>query len=202
MKARDTYHHGDLRLSLLKAAEEELGEKGVEGFTLRGCAKRAGVSHAAPAHHFGDANGLLTALAASGFERLTITMAEREEEAGTDARERFVGMGLGYIDFALANPAVFQMMFSSKRPQFNHQELENSARAAFMMLVQGVSLVRDRKTLEDPAVRIDVATAWSVVHGIANLLIDGRLKFLAEDLTRSDDERTAILSDMIDRALR
>ena len=61
--ARHAYHHGDLRKALIEAAEAELAEKGVEGFTLRGCAKRAGVSHAAPAHHFKDANALLTALA-------------------------------------------------------------------------------------------------------------------------------------------
>ena len=201
MTAGDTYHHGDLRLSLLKAAEEELDDKGMEGFTLRGCARRAGVSHAAPAHHFGDANGLLTALATNGFERLTIAMAEHEEEAGTDLRARFVGMGLGYIEFALANPAIFRLMFSSKRPQFANHELEGNARAAFMMLVQGVGAVRDGRTLDDPAIRIDVATAWSIVHGIANLLIDGRLKFLGADLATSDADRTARLSEMISRAL-
>ena len=63
------YHHGDLRKALLVAAEAELVEKGLEGFTLRCCAKRAGVSHAAPAHHFKDANALLTALATEGYER-------------------------------------------------------------------------------------------------------------------------------------
>ena len=74
--ARD-YHHGDLRAALLRAAEVELSERGVEGFTLRGCARRAGVSHAAPAHHFGDADGLLTALAAEGFARFNAAVAAR-----------------------------------------------------------------------------------------------------------------------------
>src|SRR5262252_290185 len=60
------YHHGNLRAALLEAAEAELEAQGIEAFSLRGVAKRAGVSHAAPAHHFGDANGLLTGLAAEG----------------------------------------------------------------------------------------------------------------------------------------
>ena len=63
------YHHGDLAAALLVAGEAELVDKGIESFSLRGVAKRAGVSHAAPAHHFGDANGLLNAIAARGFER-------------------------------------------------------------------------------------------------------------------------------------
>ena len=74
--ARHAYHHGDLRKALLDAAEAELAEKGVEGFTLRGCAKRAGVSHAAPAHHFKDANALLTALAARRRTPSRDSMAE------------------------------------------------------------------------------------------------------------------------------
>ncbi|MEI5579289.1 helix-turn-helix domain-containing protein, partial [Streptomyces brasiliscabiei] len=66
---RQPYHHGDLRRALLVAAEHELEEKGIEGFSLRGVAKRAGVSHAAPLHHFKDTRALLTALAGVGFER-------------------------------------------------------------------------------------------------------------------------------------
>src|SRR6478609_8578950 len=89
------YHHGDLRKALLDAAEAELAEKGLEGFTLRGCAKRAGVSHAAPAHHFKDANALLTALAAVGHERFVAAMRKRQSEA-TGQRGRFVASGLGY----------------------------------------------------------------------------------------------------------
>ena len=73
--------------ALLVAAEAELAEKGVEGFTLRGCAKRAGVSHAAPAHHFKDANALLTALAADGFERFVEAMRKRQSRSDRPARQ-------------------------------------------------------------------------------------------------------------------
>src|SRR5262245_3431916 len=80
-RRRDSYHHGDLRAALLKAAEAELAENGIEGFTLRGCARRAGVSHAAPAHHFKDVRAILTELAADGFEKL----AELTEQFGQAA---------------------------------------------------------------------------------------------------------------------
>ena len=77
---RDAYHHGDLRAALIAAAEEELAENGVDGFTLRGCARRAGVSHAAPAHHFKDVRALFTALATIGLRRLA-DMTEAWPEA-------------------------------------------------------------------------------------------------------------------------
>src|SRR4051794_796732 len=109
-RAARSYHHGDLRKALLIAAEADLAEKGLEGFTLRGCARRAGVSHAAPAHHFKDTGALLTALAADGYERFTAAMQKRQA-AETTARARLIGAGLGYLDFALANPALFRLMF-------------------------------------------------------------------------------------------
>ena len=198
-KDQRPYHHGDLANALLDAAEKELAEKGVEAFSLRGCAKRAGVSHAAPAHHFGDARGLLTALAARGYERLTLALAEGEESSTGNARDRFAGMGLGYVRFALENPAVFRLMFSSDRPDFDNPLLYGPAEAAFGALVLGVAATRDSQPLETGAGRRDVAAAWAMVHGIANLLIDERMKFLADDL--SGPERDAILTDIFSRSL-
>ena len=93
------YHHGDLRKALLEAAEAELAEKGVEGFTLRGCAKRAGVSHAAPAHHFKDANALAHRIGgcrrASAF---TTAWNDRQARAEKTPRAQFIASGIGYVD--------------------------------------------------------------------------------------------------------
>jgi len=75
---KKSYHHNDLAAELLRAAEVELLEKGVERFSLRAVAKRAGVSHGAPAHHFKDVTGLLSAIAAVGYERLVATQVERQ----------------------------------------------------------------------------------------------------------------------------
>ena len=148
---RQGYHHGDLRRALLEAAEVELAEKGPEGFTLRGCAKRAGVSHAAPAHHFGDVSGLLSALAAEGFERFLKTTAARMNTADPgDSRARLVAMGLGYIDFARANPALFSLMFSSRKADFQDGKLQQAAAASFEQLVAGVGGCR-RRPVDDTA---------------------------------------------------
>ena len=107
------YHHGDLRAALLAAAEVELAEAGIEAFSLRQVARRAGVSHAAPTHHFGDGQGLLTALAAEGYRRLLATQAAHEARAAPDARAQLVAAGVGYVDFAMTSPALFRLLFGS-----------------------------------------------------------------------------------------
>jgi AcrR family transcriptional regulator len=171
------YHHGDLRQALLQAAEEELKEKGIEGFTLRGCAKRAGVSHAAPAHHFRDADALLTALAAVAYARLTAAMAARSAKAKEDAADQLVAIGLGYIDFATAEPALFKLMFSSDKPDFSDPVLGEAAAAAYTALVRAVCAAKG--TSDEDAAAPDIAAAWAMVHGIAELVNSCRLRMLA-----------------------
>jgi AcrR family transcriptional regulator len=189
-KPKDGYHHGDLREALLAAAEEELDEKGVEGFTLRGCAKRAGVSHAAPAHHFKDADGLLTALAAVGFARFTAAMTARQSAAPAEPRERLIALGLGYIDFAISEPALFRLMFASGRPDFDDPELQQIAMNSLGQLMQGVGAVRGSADPGDKAAMLDVAAAWSMVHGIADLALSGRMKFMDEPGLAADPDAT------------
>lgn len=174
-----SYHHGDLRRSLLVAAEAELEEKGIEGFSLRGCAKRAGVSHAAPAHHFGDVSGLLAALAAEGFDRFMAAIAARQQEAEPhDEAGRLVKSGLGYVAFARDNPALFNLMFTSKRPDFGEEHLSRAAAAAFAQLVDGVGAVRADDALRSPEGRTDIAATWAMAHGLTSLVHSGRLKFM------------------------
>jgi AcrR family transcriptional regulator len=176
---RQGYHHGDLRRALLEAAEAELAEKGPEGFTLRGCAKRAGVSHAAPAHHFGDVAGLLSALAAEGFERFLKTTAARMNTADPgDSRARLIAMGLGYIDFARANPALFSLMFSSRKADFDDEKLQQAAAASFEQLVAGVGAVGGLDPLSTREGRRQLAATWAIVHGLSHLLLSHRMKFL------------------------
>lgn len=195
---RPAYHHGDLRGALLRAAEEELAEKGMEGFTLRGCAKRAGVSHAAPAHHFKDANALLTALAATGFGRFTDAMKARQDAAGSDPRARLIGSGLGYIDFARANPALFRLMFSSFRPDFETMNLKTEARDAFALLVDSVGALRGIDPRSDPAAMRDVAAAWATAHGLADLILANRMPFMS---AISGGEPEKVYADIIGRSI-
>jgi len=195
--SRDTYHHGDLREALLRAAEAELAEKGVEAFSLRGCAKRAGVSHAAPAHHFRSAGDLLTALAGVGFGRLVVSMRERAGAAPPDPEARLTAAGLGYIDFAEANPALFKLMFGSDRPAYEDSALRDCAGEAFSILVDAVAAVRNDAPLASRAGIEHLSAAWAVVHGLAHLLIERKMPFLDAILA---EDREKMLSAIISRA--
>jgi AcrR family transcriptional regulator len=189
VKPRKTaaYHHGDLRQALLRAGEEELSERGIEGFSLRGVARRAGVSHAAPAHHFQDAGGLLTALAAEGFRRLLQRQHLRQKKAETDPISQLVASGLGYIDFALGSPALFRLVFSSGRPEHSSTELSQAANAAFDQLEQDVTRLFAGNG-GAPA-RTDVLEVWAFTHGLADLLNGGRMKFIC-DMRKTERDAT------------
>lgn len=179
-----SYHHGDLRAALLAAAEDELAERGVEGFSLRQVAKRAGVSHAAPAHHFGDAAGLLTALAAEGFRQFLAAQAAREARAAPDPASQLVAAGLGYVDFAMARPALFRLLWQSERPDFGNADLGQAARAAFQHLVDQVMAAGGRSTADEAAV-------WAMAHGLADLLASGRLESVGSMTGEARDEMVA-----------
>jgi AcrR family transcriptional regulator len=185
------YHHGDLRAALLAAAEDELAERGMEGFSLRSVAKRAGVSHAAPAHHFGDAKGLLTALAAEGFRQFLAAQAAREALAEPDPASQLVAAGLGYIDFALARPTLFRLLWQSERPDFSDPDLGQAARAAYTHLVDQVTGAGGRNTADEAAV-------WAIAHGLADLLAAGRMMSVG---SLPAEARDAMLVTIIRRAL-
>ena len=195
---RRGYHHGDLRAVLLAAGETDLAERGVEGFSLRGVAKRAGVSHAAPAYHFRDANGLLTALAAEGFRRFVEKQKARQQAAAKDALSQLVAAGMGYIDFAMAHPALFRLMFSSDRPNHEAEDLHAAASAAYQKLVEDVTHLRGAATDRTEPLPSEVMRTWAVAHGLADLMNSRRLKPL---LGLRKAERDAALAEMLRRSL-
>jgi len=192
------YHHGDLRAALLDAAELELEERGIEKLSLRAIAKRAGVSHAAPAHHFKDMDALLTALAAVGFRKFLKSEIRRQKEASADALSQVAAAGLGYMDFAMGHPALFRLIFSSKRPDFEDPELSEASGAAFQHLVDNVGQVNGTDPQKDDQAMIDVMATWAIAHGLADLLNGGRLKFL---LQQPDEKRDAHVADIMRRVL-
>lgn len=187
--AQKPYHHGDLRAALLLAGEAELAERGVEGFSLRAVAKRAGVSHAAPAHHFGDVGGLLTALAAEGFRRFQATLDEAEAGAA-DARDRAIRAGFGYMRFATTRPALFKLIFAAQKPDFSAPDLAEAAEVAYGHLVALVEALGG-----GPA---DVAALWAMSHGLADLARGQRLRMMAG---LPEDQREAALRDILARVL-
>lgn len=163
------YHHGDLRAAVLSAAVDAITEHGPAGLSLRDLARRAGVSHAAPAHHFGDKAGVLTALAAEGYDLLADALSAAQQRTGS-----FLEVGVAYIRFAVAHQAYFEVMF---RPDLYHRDdaaVRAARERAGAALAAGVgSLDDDRRTGTDP--RVAGLAAWSLVHGFATLWLTGGL---------------------------
>ena len=163
------YHHGNLPAVLAAAAEAVVREQGVHDFSLRECARRAGVAHSAPGHHFGDVTGLLSEVAARGFDRLTGSM--RENHGATTGPEALKRIGRGYVAFALRDPAIFELMFHSDRVDGKNSRLQQAGQAAFQELVDAVAQARGSDARDEEALHF----AWAAVHGLAMLLINGAL---------------------------
>ena len=174
----DRYHHGNLRSALLAAAELELAENGAEQFSLRACARRANVSHAAPAHHFGDTNGLLDALAALGFARLNAAMLNEMDVSEKDPGAQLAASSIGYVRYAVANPHLFKMMFASEMKPDASAELVENADKAFSILLDVVANRTGFAPLKTRDGWIDIAASWASVHGYAHLLINKKFEML------------------------
>ncbi|MEW2315648.1 TetR/AcrR family transcriptional regulator [Streptomyces bauhiniae] len=161
---RRTYHHGDLRRAVLSAALDVIAADGPGALSLRDLARRAGVSHAAPAHHFKDRTGLLTAIAAEGFGLLADVLRE-----APGLREA----GVRYVRFAREHPAHFQVMFSPELLRAEDLELTTARALAGDALAQAVTAVDpgDR----GPDARLAGMAAWSLAHGYATLLLGHNL---------------------------
>ncbi len=150
---------------------------------MRAAARAAGVSHAAPAHHFGDLTGLLSDLAAEGYHRFATTLTNAMERAGADPRERMHAMGRAYVRFARAQPNLFILMFRSERLDQKRPSLRAAIEGARQVLRGGIAAIADPGRPVKPIDAVARATAvWSIVHGFAVLLLDGRLQAIMTSL--------------------
>lgn len=173
---KEKYHHGDLRSALLTAGEAVLATTGRHGFSLRQVAREVGVSHSAPAHHFGDANGLLMAMAADGFRRFLQAMVKRQVGlAQDDHAGLLVASGLGYLDFARSAPALFLLMFNDASKGNATAEVKDAGDASFGHIVNDIHRLRGVSPFDDHDAMVHVMAAWSTAHGFANLLLAGRM---------------------------
>lgn len=161
MSSQRAYHHGDLRRAVLAAALDVIGTDGPAALSLRDLARRAGVSHAAPAHHFKDRAGLLTAIAAEGFGLLAAALAE-----AADLRDA----GVRYVRFAMDHPAHFQVMFQPGLHRPDDPALLAARTRAGDRLREAVA---DAVDTGDP--RLAGIAAWSLAHGFATLLLTRNL---------------------------
>jgi AcrR family transcriptional regulator len=171
------YHHGDLRRTLLEASIELILERGLDALSLREVARRAGVSPAAPYHHFENRQQLLAALSLDGFRMLAEVMRSAREAASSGgALERFNAIGEAYVRFALAQPAHFRLMFRPSLVPSDAVAHDAAPREAFQVLLDAVSEV-----LQDSGIRAHIdqrgltLVAWAIVHGASELLLDGPL---------------------------
>jgi AcrR family transcriptional regulator len=172
-KTSSTYHHGDLRRALLDAALDMVRTDGAAQLSLREVARRAGVSHAAPYRHFADKEALLAAVAEEGFRGLHDAMA-KAAAASPGPVEALQATGRAYVAFALDRPAHFKVMFASDRAR-PYPELDAAAACAFGVLVSTLQRGVDAGALvQRPAAELAIP-AWSIVHGVAHLLLDGHL---------------------------
>ncbi|MGW1841524.1 TetR/AcrR family transcriptional regulator [Streptomyces sp. NPDC001966] len=165
MTSERTYHHGDLRRAVLTAALDVIRTEGPGALSLRDLARRAGVSHAAPAHHFKDRTGLLTAIATEGYERFADALAD-----APDLRER----GVRYVRFATEHPAHFQVMFQPDLYRTDDPGLLAAKDRASAELRAGVNGLSPAGRGDDA--RLAGVAAWSLAHGFATLLLSGNLE--------------------------
>lgn len=158
------YHHRNLREALVSAGRTLLEEQGVRGFTLRECARRAEVSHAAPAHHFASLDDLLAEIAVRGFTELAAMMTAEGKRAA-DPAARLVGQGVGYMAFAAANPMLFRLMFSQERTEASRvvREAHFAAVAAAIPNASAEAKIR----MSD--------FAWATQHGFIGLVLESQI---------------------------
>jgi len=156
------YHHGNLRPALISAAIGEIEESGPAAMSLRAAARRAGVTHAAATYHFGDRAGLLTAVAAEGYRLLAEALRGAQETRGS-----FLEVGVAYVRFAVTHRAHFEVMY---RPELYRPDdpQVREARAAAAVLLYGTASPDARRLAAG-------AAAWSLVHGLATLWLNGNL---------------------------
>jgi AcrR family transcriptional regulator len=194
MSKRTGYHHGDLRRALLEASLALIEAHGIGALSLREVARKAGVSHNAPYHHFKDRGSLLAALAEEGFGDLAREMADARA-AAPDPRARLEACGQAYVRFALRSPARFQVMF---RPELaapseggavaraSTPALDTLTGAIVEAQAAGLAPAGDPRPL--------VLTCWSAVHGLASLWLDGPLARARGAFGTSPDKLAAMLS--------
>ncbi|MEA2884570.1 MAG: hypothetical protein QOH32_3826 [Bradyrhizobium sp.] len=183
------YHHGALHDALLRAAETVLERDGLAGLTLRAVAREAGVSHAAPTHHFGDLTGLLSELAAIGFRQFNAAM-KAADSSGPSPLDKAMARAKAYVAYARGHPGMYGLMFRTERLDMTRPSLHEAASASFAGLAGAIAASRHEQIAAE-ALSLDqaaaIARAWSLVHGFTMLLLDGRLTDILHRLPKGTD---------------
>jgi AcrR family transcriptional regulator len=166
------YHHGDLRDALVRTARKILEKNGLADLSLRRVARVAGVSAAAPYHHFADKQALLNAVAGEGYAALRSEMLARMAKQ-TDPVARLDASGVGYVVFAIENPALFRLMFGGDGKQLSTDAALTKARQLAYGVLQSAVAEQSPDGTADP---LTCLRLWALVHGIAKLILEGGIK--------------------------
>lgn len=186
-------HHGDLRRQLLIAATEIVAETGPDTFSLREAARRAGVSPSAPAHHFGDVRGLLTAIAAEGF----VQLADRLEAIKSASRQPLIRQYCHiYVNFARECPGQFRLMWRKNLLYVDDPVHVESARRAYRLLDEAVRGNDAANAPFDACAGAPTIALWSTIHGFASMVIDGAFFVRSE---RDDASVSSLLDAILDQ---
>jgi AcrR family transcriptional regulator len=180
-KPEASYHHGDLRTALIAAARHILETEGREALSLRAAARAAGVSQAAPYHHFAGKDALLAAIAARGFDELTEAMTKRMAKE-TEPTARLNASGVGYVAFAVNNPELFTLMFggvtqhsSGDAARGEAAMLREAGGRAYGVLQSAIMDFQQAKGGAAEDVPLAGLWSWCGVHGLAKLVIEQKL---------------------------
>ncbi|HTJ41572.1 MAG TPA: TetR/AcrR family transcriptional regulator [Kofleriaceae bacterium] len=173
MRKRTTYHHGDLRNALIAAALQLIAEKGVEGFTLRDAAKKAGVSVAAPYRHFTDRDDLLAAVAADCMQRLGDAMDRALEAAGdVDPLSAFRATGIAYVRFAVEHPAHFRVMYLPQVMARMPEDVGQGLAEWQKEMTEKLAAAQQAGELIDLPLDQLMLAAGCITHGLAHMIVD------------------------------
>lgn len=179
---------------LVQVALELLAEEGIEGLTLRSLARRAGVSHGAPARHFKSLSDLRAEIAATGF-RLLSEAIEKSDAAmlpSVGPRPRLAAAGRAYVECALANPGLFALMFREGDLDPENESLKRDASAAFDRLLEHVRMAQAAGWQKDNDAHLIAGAMWASVHGLATLWVDGAYQRAVSHASLDDALRTTL----------
>ena len=183
MSSKATYHHGDLRAAMVRAALDSLEDGGERALSLRAVARRAGVSPAAPYRHYSDRQALMSAVAAVGYRELGERLSAAHPSPSTP--EQLASVAIAYVQFALERPALFRLMFGEQCDRDSDERV--AATAAVSLYVRQIV---ERSFPEANAEALSMAL-WALVHGLASLHLDGKLDASSPSVV-ADQVRAAI----------
>jgi AcrR family transcriptional regulator len=165
-----SYHHGNLKETLIRAALELIAEKGPAGFTFAEAARWAGVSPAAPYRHYRDRDELLSDVARRGFETFEAALTKAWDDGRPDPDSAFERLGKAYLEFARAEPAYYSAMFEAGVSLDTMPELRAASDRAFAVLRNATErLIATMPVASRPPVLMMALHVWALSHGVASL---------------------------------